>query len=72
MINRELIEKLKQQNEDLTKKISKQKFKTNGRSTSVKSSAPKIKENDGTKRELMNAYKQIDMYKSVLTTLKAK
>lgn len=61
-INRELIETLKQQNDELTKKIEKQKLKGGGRSSSLKT--PKnTKELEHIRKELSNAYKQIDMYK---------
>lgn len=72
-INRELIETLKQQNEQLTKKISKQRLK-GGRTTSVKSSPNKgsFKQVESIRKQLSNAYKQIDMYKNTLQNLKAK
>ena len=35
-------------------------------------SGQKMKENESVKRELSNAYKQIDMYKSVIINLKTK
>jgi wobble nucleotide-excising tRNase len=62
---------LKQQNEELTKKIEKQKLK-GGRSLPVKTSPKNSKELESIRKELSNAYKQIDMYKDVIQNLKAK
>jgi seryl-tRNA synthetase len=69
-INRELIETLKQQNEELTKKISKQKIKSS-RST-AKSTPKNGKQLESIRKELSNAYKQIDMYKETIQNLKSK
>jgi hypothetical protein len=72
-INRELIDALKQQNEELTKKISKQRLK-GGKNPNAKST-PKDNNNkqiESIRKELSNAYKQIDMYKEILQGLKAK
>ena len=60
---------MKRQNDELTKKISKQKLKV-GRSVERSESPGRNLEKE--KKELANAYKQIEMYKSVLKDLKAK
>lgn len=70
-INKELIETLKQQNDELTKKIQKQRGK-GGRSLSVRSPIKNSKELESIRKQLSNAYKQIDMYKEVIQNLKAK
>ena len=72
LINRELIETLKQQNDELTKKIEKQKLRGGGRSHSMRASPKNSKELESIRKELSNAYKQIDMYKEVIQNLKAK
>lgn len=69
-INRELIETLKQQNDELTKKISKQRLK-GGRSVG-KSTHKEGKQLESIRKQLSNAYKQIDMYKEIVQNLKAK
>lgn len=69
LINKELIETLKRQNEELTRKINKQKLKV-GRSVERAESPGRNHERE--KTELANAYKQIEMYKTVLKDLKAK
>jgi hypothetical protein len=56
MINRELIETLKRQNEELTKKINKQKMKVGKSMERVESPARNVERE---KRELANVYKQI-------------
>ena len=56
LINRELIETLKRQNEELTRKINKQKMKV-GRSVERVESPNRNLEKE--KKELQNAYKQI-------------
>jgi len=53
----------------LTKKINKQKLKV-GKSIERVDSSPKNLERE--KKELNNAYKQIEMYKNVLKDLRAK
>lgn len=69
LINRELIDTLKRQNDELTKKINKQKLKI-GKSIDRVESPERNVERE--KKELANAYKQIEMYKNVLKDLKAK
>ena len=56
LINRELIDTLKRQNDELTKKINKQKLKI-GKSIDRVESPDKNIERE--KKELANAYKQI-------------
>ena len=66
-INKELIETLKEQNEELSRRIAKQKVRparSQGRSTSLKNhTRGQVKQLESIRKELSNAYKQIDMYR---------